>query len=132
MNDRRAGSQAVWALLTEGVTRARLEAHRIQHMLDRGLLMVEQSEEKDHLYQMAGDVITGMPERLNALMVALDRTSLALSKMGEDFLSSRLPLSEKNLVEEAVAAAFGAGQQRHSDESVRRVAERYIKERLTT
>jgi hypothetical protein len=130
MNDRRAGSQAAWALLTEGVTRARLEAHRIQHMIDRVMLMVEQSDHKEHIYQMAGDVIVGIPERLTNLQVALDRTGLALSKMGEDFLSSRLPISEKNLVEEAVAAAFGSGQPRHS-ESVQRVARRYIRERLT-
>ena len=123
-----ASSQAAWALLTEGVTRARVEAHRLQHLLTRAIKMVEDSADKDHLYEMAGDIISAAPTRLDALNVALDRTGLALSKMGVEFLDSRLPLSEKTMVDEAVASAFGGGGgQRNSLEA--RVARRYLSER---
>jgi hypothetical protein len=83
-------------------------------MLNRVLKLVEESEHKDHLYQMAGDVIVGIPERMDQLDVALDRTGLALSKIGEEFLDARLTLSDKNLVEEAVSSAFGNFKNRES------------------
>lgn len=125
-NPKTASSQAAWALLTEGVTKARLETHRLEHLINRGLRLVEKSPEREHLYQIAGDVITVVPQRLEALKVALDRTGLALSKMGQDFLEARLPLSEKTLVEEAVQSAFGKASPRRS--LVERVSDRYLEE----
>lgn len=119
-----ASSQAAWALLTEGVTRARLEVHRLQHLIARMQTLVDESKEKEHIYQVAGDIIEAVPQRMDAIEIALDRTSLALSKMGQDFLESRLPLSEKTLVEEAVESAFGTDQTKHSMAS--RVAARYL------
>jgi len=107
MQDKRASSAAAWALLTEGVTSARLEAHRLRHLISRGLSVVEASEAKEHIYQVAGDIILGAPKRLQGLEIALDRTALALSKMGEDYLSARLSLSDKTLVDEAIESAGG-------------------------
>ena len=91
--DRQASSEAAWALITEGVTSARLEAHRLNHLMTRGLKIVEGSKAKDHLYQVAGDILLAAPKRLQALEIDLDRTALALSKMGDSYLSARLPLS---------------------------------------
>lgn len=119
-----ASSQAAWALLTEGVTKARLESHRLRHLMTRVLELIESSGHKDHFYQVAGDVIVAAPKRLDYLDVALDRTGLALSKMGDEFLSSRLPLSDKMLVEEAVQSAFGGGGSRTSLRN--RVVSRYL------
>lgn len=124
MSTKSASSQATWALLTEGVTRARLESHRIRHLLNRIQKLVDGSDDKDHIYQVAGDVIVGIPERMDQLDVALDRTSLALSKMGDEFLSSRLSLSDKRLVEDAVSSAFGKPNKRES--AAERLATRYL------
>lgn len=120
-----ASSQAAWALLTEGVTKARLELHRLQHLINRATKLVEGSEEKEHIYQVAGDILSAVPDRMDKLGIALDRTSLALARMGEEFLKSRLPLSEKMMVDEAVEAAFGTGMNRSSD-AVERIARRYL------
>lgn len=121
-----SSSQAAWALLMEGVSQARIEAHRLQHLISRAQDLVENSPEKESLYQIAGDVIVGLPRRLEKLVRALDRTSLALSKMGEDFLESRLPIDDKTMIEEAVAsAAFGGTQTRNS---IERIAKRYLEE----
>lgn len=100
--DRKSSSEAAWALLTEGVASARLEAHGMRHLVIRGQRLVEASPAKEHLYQVAGDLITSIPGRLSRLERILDRTSLALSKMGESYLSARLPLDDQVLVEEAV------------------------------
>ena len=123
MSKKNASSQAAWALLTEGVALARVETHRMRHLVERALGLIEKSPEKEHLYQVAGDIILGMPQRLDKMEVVLDRTGLALSKMGEEFLEARLPLSEKRLVDDAIESAFG-GSQLH--QSVERVASRYI------
>ena len=112
MIEKRSSSQVAWALLTEGVTSARLEAHRLRHLVARAQKLVDASEFKDHLYQVAGDIIMHLPDRLNRLEGDLDRTSLALSRMGQTFLEARMPLSDKQLVEEAVSPAFGGGSRR--------------------
>ncbi len=86
--------------------------------------MIESSDAKDHIYQMAGDLIFATPKRLTQLERHLDRTSLALSKMGEEFLGARLPLTDKTVVEEAVESAGFVSPGRHK--SARRVAARWL------
>jgi len=124
MAHKTASSQAAWALLTEGVSRSRVETHRIHLLIERVMKLIEASDRKEHIYQVAGDIIEAMPKRVSALALALDRTSLALSKMGGEFFDSRLPLSDKVMVDEAIEAAFGRHQIKHS--TVSRVAERYL------
>jgi len=127
MSSKKANSQAAWALLTEGVTAARLEAHRLQHLINRADVLVKGSSHKDHLYEVAGDIIVALPVRLNHLITDLDRTALALSKMGQDFLESRLSLDDKTLVEEAVSPAFGKASPKES--VAQRVARRYMEKK---
>ena len=121
-----ASSQAAFAVLSEGVHAGRVEAHRIRHLINRALKLVDSSEQKEHLYQIAGDLIMGLPARLDQLEEKLDKVSYALSILGKDFLEARLPLSEKREVEEGVKYGqppLGGGGGKHS--SVRRVVERW-------
>lgn len=124
-----ASSQAAWALITEGVAAARVEAHRLKHLVNRAMKLVEKSDHKEHLHQVAGDLIQGAPRRLEKLELDLDRTALALTKMGEKFLEARLPLHDKKQVDEAVLPAFGGGSYRYGSDEARvidRVAVRYL------
>lgn len=114
MPKKNSSSQAAWSLLTEGVASARVEAHRLKHLINRAVALAEESEAKEHIQQVAGDILLAVPQRLDHLERHLDRTALALSKMGEDFLEARLPLSDKTEVEEAVQPAFGGGKMRTS------------------
>lgn len=127
MPTKEAGSsQAAWALLTEGVTAARIEAHRLRAMISRVLQLVESSEAKEHLYQVAGDLIMSAPGRMEKLEMHLDRTSYALSVLGEESLRDTLPLHDRKIVDEAVERSkplFGPQVPRSSAE---RVAERYL------
>ena len=118
-------SQAAWALLTEGVTASRIEAHRLRALISRVLQLVETSDAKEPLYQVAGDIILSVPTRVEALERHLDRTSYALSVLGEDTLREVLPLHDRKVVDEAVERAspmFGPGRTRSSE----RVARRYL------
>lgn len=134
---RKAGSQAGWALITGGVNAARVEAHRLHQLLNKVLTLVEESSEREHLYQVAGDLIVGLPKCVETLEEQLDETSYALSVMGKDHLKDRLPLSRRNVVDQTVegARAFGAPMPRTSAERVlerflvRRVARRHLEER---
>lgn len=131
MQHREAGSsQAAWALLVEGVSAARVEAHRLRALVSRVLKLVEASPEKEHLYQVVGDVISVAPHRLEVLETHLDRTSYALAVIGEDHLRDRLPLADRKLVDEAVERSrplFGPMVQRSSS----RVADMYMQADLT-
>jgi hypothetical protein len=88
----------------EGVTASRIEAHRLRQMLNRGLNILNALPEEDRgpIYQRIGDLVLSIPKRLDYLEVFLDRTSYALTLMGEDFLRGRIPMSEKTMVQETV------------------------------
>lgn len=123
---RSASSQAAWALLIEAAASARLDAHRLTHLTNRAQKLIEESPHKDHFHQVAGDIITAAPKRLESLKTHLDRLSLALARMGTDFLESRLSIGDKTLVDEAVEPALGRSVGRYS--AVQRVAHRYLEE----
>lgn len=126
MNRTAASSQAAWALLTEGVTSARLEAHRLRLLLTRALTLVEKSNQRDHLYEVAGDVIQAVPTRMDRLERDLDRTSYALSVLGSDHLRDILPMVDRKMVDDATEHAhpFGGSRMRTS---VGRVADRHMR-----
>ena len=67
MKKKSTSSYASWALLSEGVSSARVEAYRLRHLVNRAMLLIDQSVAKDHLYQVAGDIIVGLPERLDRI-----------------------------------------------------------------
>ncbi len=121
MSDKKASSQAAWALLTCGVSESRVEAHRIRHMVDRLQKMAEHPELGELLYEILGDVIEGLPTRVASLERTLDKTSYALSKLGQDFLKGRIPLSDRTVVEEAVNSTGFVKDQSSADS----VAERH-------
>lgn len=101
---RQASSEAAWSLLTSSVAEARVEAHRLRHLVNRGLAIIEQDspEQKEHVYQLAGDLIDAVPKRLSEVERLLDKTQFALAKMGEEFFSSRLSIDDKTEVNESV------------------------------
>lgn len=127
MNRTASSSQAAWALLTEGVTAARLESHRLRLLLTRALTLCEKSERRDHLYEVAGDVIQAVPTRIDTLERSLDRTSYALSVLGADHLRDLLPLTDRKMVDDATEHARPFGGGRGTRTSVSRVAARHLR-----
>ena len=119
MSDKKASSQAAWALLTCGVSESRVLAHRIRHLVDR-IEKLANSDQSELIYQLLGDVVEGLPLQVNSLERTLDRTSYALSKMGQDFLRGRISLSDRTHVEEAIHSTQG-----FSKDSAERVVERH-------
>ena len=114
----------------EGVTQARVEAHRLRLMVDRALALVETSPARDHLWQVGGDLILGLPERMSDLERSLDRTSYALVVMGEDFLRGRIPIDDRYVVDEATKTHPYSGPRMKEDAQATRVAGRYLAARV--
>jgi len=94
-------------------------------MADRVQAMVDDSEARDHLYQVAGDILQGFPARLSAAERALDRTSYAMTVMGEDFLRGRISLDDREMVDESLKTAPFAGS-RGKESAPERVAHRFL------
>lgn len=122
--DKRASSEVAWALLTEGVSGTRIELHRLKHALNRALSLVESSEKREHLYEVAGDLIESAPKQIAKMERLLDRTSFALSNMGETFLKARLPIEDRTRVQEAIQVGNPVARR-----SVASVVERYLDEK---
>jgi len=121
-----AQTQVAWALLTEGAASARLDAHRIRHLVQRGLGVVAKSPEKEAIYEAAGDIIQVLPRRLDSLETHLDRLSYALSVLGKDHLRERLPMDDRATVDDAThrARPFASPSLQGS---ASRVAYRYLR-----
>ena len=101
------GTPLAWSLLTEGATSASLEAHRLRQMVNRLLVLVEASKKRDHLYEVAGDIITDFPRRLQHLERHLDRLNYALASVGKKQYRDRIPLNDRYKVDYAMQdAAF--------------------------
>lgn len=105
MNKIAGSSQATWALLAEGTSAARLTAHELRGLVSRVLRLIEQSDHKEHLYQVAGDAILHAPKLVEELEAHLDRTSYALSVLGKDTLRETLPTADRTTVDNAVEHA---------------------------
>lgn len=126
---RTAGSQAGWALISGGVNNSRVEVHRLRQLVQKVLDLVESSPEKEHLYQVAGDMIIAIPTRIEALEKRLDGLGYALSIMGKEHLRDRLPLSDRSLIETTVegSPAFKTPMLHQSE---KRVAQKYLARRV--
>lgn len=108
--------QASFAILTEGVSAARLGIYRLQKKIDRALQLVQSSNQKEHLYEVAGDIISSVPSEVDRIARELDRTIYALSVLEQKQLRDRLPFADRKKVDDL------------TDRVAHRVLERYQKQ----
>ena len=103
-----------------------MEAHRIRHLYNRGRALVDKSPAREHLYEVAGDLILGTEQRLDRLEAILDRTSYALAKVGADHLRDRLSLQDRNVVDEAVMSSHPLRSPSKKTSAAQRVAAQWL------
>lgn len=128
---KQAGSQAGWALIAGGVNAARVDVHRLHQLMMKVQKLVDTSTEKDHIYQVAGDLLNAIPATIERMEAQLDETSYALSLMGKEHLKDRLPISSRAMVDATVegTAAFGPPMLRGT---AQRVAARWLEKQRGT
>jgi hypothetical protein len=87
MTDKQSG---ILVYLQEELTDARLRCEQLKQFVSQAVRIVGQSAEKDHFYEVAGDILYGLPEALFKLDKALDATALAASRLDYEELRSQL------------------------------------------
>ena len=122
--DKKSSSQVAWATMTSAVTQARIDAHRLRHLITRAQKILEGVEDKESLHQKGGDLIHAVPDVLGKLETGLDGASYALSQMGVEFFKNRLSQGERAEIDEAVRGA----EWRDPAKIISRVASRYLEE----
>jgi len=96
---RQASSQASWSLLAEGVTSARVQAHRVRASVIQLQNAIKGTPLEEEIQRLCGDVLLAIPRAAEIIERDLDRTNYALIKLGEGFYRSRLPIEDREIVE---------------------------------
>jgi len=95
-------ASGILVYLTEELGDARLRCTQLKQLVTRAVELVEKSEKRDHFYEMAGDVIYGIPDLLFRLDKALDAASLAASKLDYEEIKQGLRPEKVDELEEAM------------------------------
>ena len=129
MSASKQASASSYALIAGGVNRARVDAGRLRKMLAKIQRLVDSSKERDHLYQVAGDILLAFPASLQRLESQLDETIYALTLMGADHLKDHLDLSSRARVDQTLDDK-GLYPSPHFRESSQRVAHAYLAKKM--
>ena len=97
-----SNNATTWSVVSGGVSSARVSLHKAQHLVKRALELVEASDQREHLYQVAGDVIQSLPTMLASIGKDLDKTIYAISVLGKDSLKSQISASDREDVDVAL------------------------------
>lgn len=95
-----------WALVTSNVTNARLQAQHLRQLLARVQSLIAESKDKEALYQVAGDLISSVPDTLARLEARLDECQYTLAYQGRKQLRDKVPPEAKARIERVMKAAF--------------------------
>ena len=80
--------------LVEELGDARVRAEQLKGYFDKALKLINQSEKKEHIYEMAGGLIQEAPEALFKLLQALRAAAMASSKLDYEILKSQISPSK--------------------------------------
>ena len=88
--------------LQEDLTDARMRCDQLKKFVDRAVRHISDSPQKDHFYEVAGDLIYGIPDALFRLDKALDATALAAARLDYEELKQSLKPEKVELLEEVL------------------------------
>lgn len=74
-------ASGILVYLVEELGDARLRANQLKQYVAKALEVVNESEQKDHIYEVAADYLHGIPDTLFKLEKALDAAAMAASRM---------------------------------------------------
>lgn len=97
-----AKKAGITVYLMEELTDARLRCDQLKKFVDRAARHIAQSTHRDHFYEVAGDLIYGIPDALFRLDKALDATALAASRLDYEELKQQLKPEKADALEEVL------------------------------
>lgn len=102
MSQRQKEASGILIYLVEELGDARLRCSQLKHLVTKVSELVEKSTHRDHLYEVAGDVIYGIPDLLFKLDKALDAAALAASKLDYEEIKQGLRPEKVDELEEVM------------------------------
>ena len=88
--------------LVENLSDARLRCDQLKRYLAKAMKLIEKSSKRDHFYEVAGDILNGVPEVIFKLDKALDATGLAASRLDYEELKQQLSPEKVDELEEVL------------------------------
>jgi hypothetical protein len=88
--------------LMEELTDARLRCEQLKRYINQAHQLISQSPQKPHIFEVAGDLMYGIPNTLFLLDKALDATALAASRIDYEELKQELRPEKVNELEEVL------------------------------
>jgi len=85
-----AKESGIMVYLMEELTDARLRCDQLKKFVAQAVRLIAQSSHRDHFYEVAGDIIYGLPDSLFKLDKALSATALAASRFDYEELKTQL------------------------------------------
>jgi hypothetical protein len=95
-------TSGILVYLTEELGDARLRCAQLKRYIDQAMHLVEKSEQKGHVYEVAGDLLYAIPDVLFRLDKALDATALAASRLDYEELKQELRPEKVNELEQVL------------------------------
>ena len=76
--------------LQEELSDARLRCDELKHLVVRALDLVHASDQSDHFYAVAGDIMYAVPQTLTKLEKALEASALAVNEIDSESIRQEL------------------------------------------
>ena len=96
-------ASGVLIYLVEELGDARLRATQLKKYVKDALDLIEKSEHKDHFFEVAGNLIYGIPDVMMRLDKALDATALAAARLDYEEIKNGLRPEKADELESALA-----------------------------
>lgn len=96
----KAAGQMIY--LVENLSDARLRCDQLKRYLAKAMKMIEKSSKRDQFYEVAGDILNGVPDVIFKLDKALDATGLAASRLDYEELKQQLSPEKVDELEEVL------------------------------
>lgn len=79
MKNRTATGATIY--LQEELSKARLHTENIKHWIVKAYNLINASENRDHFFSVAGDIIHALPREVHALECSLNSSAIVLNKV---------------------------------------------------
>lgn len=111
-------------LLTKDVAQATTYLYKLQQAIKRVVNIIDNldEEQKEKVYQVAGDLLTNIPKYSNDLDMILSKIMYALNIIWRKELRVSLPFSDRSEVEELITSTTVKPEVKHQVKIMNRVA----------
>ena len=90
------------AVFREASSKAKRAMTELEEIVDKGKGLIDESEEKDHIYAEVGDMISRIPDLIDEVNKGLDVISYTSSRIDQKKLKNRVPADTKKYIDTVI------------------------------